>query len=146
MLELPEPYRKKIENRRLGFSHRSFRGRSWVHVTRPKSKGAFEEACAIARLHGVPRELLPSYLGFQQPGIVGHWNIVDLLPPPYLCHLPDRWRMVQQVGFVVEEAEPVPIVKCGGRLGFWRVPPEVLVQLPELPELGDSKGVRDAQS
>jgi hypothetical protein len=124
MLELPEPYRKKIENRKPGFSHKSFRGESWVHQTPCRSQRMFYSALEFAIGQGVPRELLPSMSQFRGVGIVGRWKIVDLLDPP--VSLPDRWRMYGQFGFVVEDARPVPFAPCGGALGFWRVKPETL--------------------
>ena len=130
MLCLPPELLKRIENRKPGFSHKSFRGPCWVHVTPPKSRRSFDEACHFAAvLYGVPVELMPRYDAFPGRGIVGRWDVVDLLPPPRLCQLPDRWRMAGQVGFVTENARPVSFVPCNGALGFWRVPPDVLAKL-----------------
>lgn len=129
MLELPEPHRKKIENRKPGFSHKSFRGECWVHATKPKSKAQFYDACEFAIRHGVPRDLLPPFASPLIGHIVGRWNVVDLLPPPDLLCLPDRWRMIGQVGFVVANARSVKPVRCHGALGFWRVPADVLAEL-----------------
>lgn len=132
MLELPESIRKKIENRKPGFSHKSFRGECWVHATKPKSKARFYDACEFALRHGVPRDLLPPFLSPAIGCIVGRWDVVGLLPMPSLCELPDRWRMVGQVGFVVERARAVTPVRCDGALGFWRVPPAVLNELEKV--------------
>jgi hypothetical protein len=129
MLELPQAIRKTVENRRPGFSHKSFRGECWVHVTKPKSKQQFYDACAFAMAHGVSRDLLPSFESPQIGHIIGRWDIVDLLPIPARGELPDRWRMEGQMGFVVENARLVAPVRCGGALGFWTVPPAVLAEL-----------------
>lgn len=147
MLALPPEHLKRIENRKPGFSHKSFRGECWVHVTPPKSRFQFDDALSFAARHGVPRELMPRYDAFPGRGIVGRWNVVGLLPRPMLCELPDRWRMIDQVGFVVEGATSVPFVPCNGALGFWRVKPETLALLDraiaaakETPPVTDSLG------
>ena len=131
MLALPEQYRKRIENRKPGFSHKSFRGECWVHVTPCKSRAAFADAVSFARLHGVPDEHLAG-IEREHPWvghIVGAWEIVGMLPRPNLCELPDRWRMLDQVGFVVANERTVSPVRCKGALGFWRVPNDVLAKL-----------------
>jgi len=129
MLELPESIRKKIENRKPGFSHKSFRGECWVHATKPPSRKFFYDACSFAMDHGVPRDLLPSFDTPLLGCIVGRWSVVDMLMAPTPAELPDRWRMVGQLGFVIENARPVAPVACRGALGFWRVPPDVLAKL-----------------
>jgi hypothetical protein len=132
MLHLPEPYRKKIENRKLGFSHKSFRGPVWVHASAERNEKVVEEARAFARLQGVPERLIPGteeLLDLPVGAVVGRFTITGTLPAPMLCELPDRWRMAGQFGFTVEDATPVPLVPCKGALGFWRVPASVLEQL-----------------
>lgn len=128
MLSLPPEHLKRIENRKPGFSHKSFRGECWVHASKMTRSG-FYQACSFALDQGVPRELLPTFTACRVGGIIGRWRIVDMLPPPDPEQLPDRWRMDGQIGFVVEDARPVPFVACKGALGFWRVPADVLEQL-----------------
>jgi hypothetical protein len=136
MLHLPPEYRKTIENRSPGFSHKSFRGPCWVHATRELDRDYFDYVCSVAVLIGVPRELMPSFDGFPRGGIVGRCNVVRILPPPAedrvltpASPMQDRWRMDGQWGFVVEDARPVPFVACRGYQGFWRVPSNVLEQI-----------------
>ncbi len=129
MLALPESIRKPIENRKPGFSHKSFRGESWVHVTPPKSQAAFSASCHFALARGVPPELLAKFADFPGLGIMGRWTITGVLPVPAPSELPDGWRMVGQFAFTVADARLVPFVACKGALGFWRVPPAVLEQL-----------------
>jgi hypothetical protein len=129
MFSLPEPLRKKIENRKPGFSHKSFRGDCWVQLTPCKTERDFDYACQFALWHGVPAELMPARRSGFEGHIIGRWSVVDLLPPPGPIELPDRWRMDGQFGFVVENARMVPPVKCKGALGFWSVPADVPAQL-----------------
>ncbi len=129
MFCLPPELRKTIENRKLGFSHKSFRGESWVHVTPCKSHRHFEWACAFARAHHVPEALMPQEESKFVGHIIGRWTVVDRLPAPLASELPDRWRMEGQFGFVVENPRLVAPVPCRGSLGFWRVPSDVLALL-----------------
>lgn len=129
MLCLPPPFRKNIENRRPGFSHKSFRGPCWVHATRA-TRRQYDDAVSFALMQGVTAAALaelPSFDAMPVGGIVGRFTVVDMLP--VAGPLPDRWRMAGQVGFVVQDAEPVPFVPCKGALGFWRVPTPVLERL-----------------
>lgn len=131
MFSLPEPLRKKVENRKPGFSHKSFRGDCWVHLTPCKSTIDFDNACKFARWHGVPVDLMPERRSEYEGHIIGRWTVTKILPPPDALDLPDRWRMDGQFGFVVENARLVNPARCRGALGFWNVPPDVLAKLAE---------------
>jgi hypothetical protein len=136
MLCLPAEIRKPVENRSTGFSHKSFRGPVWVHAgaAASMSRPYYDEAVHFATQRGVPPESVPSFKWFRANSgrIVGRFTITDMMPAPYLCRLPDGWRMAGCVAFVTTDpvalAAPIP---CKGALGFWRVPPDVLAVLSE---------------
>lgn len=132
MFSLPEELLKRIENRKPGFSHKSFRGDCWVHLTPCKTNAEFDWACGFARDHGVPEELMPTRRSEYEGHIIGRWSIVDLLAPPTASELPDRWRMYGQIGFVTENARLVKPARCRGALGFWNVSADVLAELAKV--------------
>jgi hypothetical protein len=131
MLCFPKEFRKRIENRPPGFSHKSFRGECWVHATKA-TRQEYINALVFARRQGVPMhelEAVPPFERMPVGGIVGRFTIVDMLPATPCAGLPGSWRMPDSIGFVVANATPVRFVECKGTLGFWRVPDAVLDQL-----------------
>jgi hypothetical protein len=134
MLCLPEPLRKPLENRKVGFSHKSFRGPVWVHAgaAASMSRPYYDDAVRFAIDRGVNPGSVPSFEWFRANSgrIVGRFTITDMLPAPELCRLPDGWRMAGCVAFVT--VDPVALraeVPCKGALGFWKVPAPVLEML-----------------
>ena len=132
MLHLPPEHRKNIENRPPKFSHKSFRGEFLLHAAKSGSKEDFQAATTCAEFYGVPAELLrtmPSIGTISRGGIVGRARITDMLnPDPESCAF---WHFPKQLGFVVEDAQPLPFVECRGSLGFWKVPESVIGELRE---------------
>lgn len=142
MLDLPPEHLKTIENRIWGST---FRGDCWVHASKGMTKNVFYDACEFALGAGVPRDLLPGFDQVKRGGIVGRWTIVDAMLPHGLVRSfdeasrkyvlnphprqGDRWHMPDQHGFIIENARPVPFVKCDGALGIWAVPEPVLAEL-----------------
>jgi len=117
---------KPTENRPRGFWKFDFRGWFWIHAGLERSEKQWLSANALARQHGgveVPTLDDPRLV---YGAIIGKARVVDMLPKPALCELPNRWRMAGKFGYVLEDAmllrRPVP---CRGYQGFWRVPEEV---------------------
>lgn len=153
MLELPEPWRKRIENRTWGPT--KFRGPFWFHASVGMTKVEYFDAIAFATgIVGVPREVLPEFDAVKRGGIVGRGSIVGHIRPgggpvhidplersldifegidPSIQRvergLNRKWHMDGQFGYVVADAATVQFVPCAGMLGFWRVPDDVLEQL-----------------
>lgn len=132
MLHLPPVWRKRVENRVPGLSHRSFRGACWVHAAKGMTRVAYGRAMLFARDEaGVPDEVLahvPSFEELPRGGIVGRFDVTDCVDPyrGVLAYELQRWHMRGSWAFVVEDAKPVDFVPCKGALGFWRVPLDVL--------------------
>lgn len=137
MLRLPPEHIKRIENRTWGPS--SFRGQFWFHASAGMTKREFYEACEFAVNVGVPRSLLPGFEEVDRGGIVGRGSLVGYIAPDGVLmeqlgaraseHFNTHWHMPGQFGYLVSAATPVPLVKCAGMLGFWRVPASILDQL-----------------
>lgn len=129
MLHLPPEYRKEIENRSPGFSHKSFRGDFLFHAAKGMTVQEYNSAMKLANSLGVPPSVLdtvPLFSDMPRGGIVGRGRVVDLVPPGESGR---RWHFADSFGFVVEDATPLPFVPCVGALGFWKVKPETLAEL-----------------
>lgn len=143
MICLPEPWRKCVENRSPGFSHKSFRGPVWVHATTERSEETYYSAIAFAQAAGVPEtelEKMPALNDMPRGGIVGRFTITRRLAVPgfdlFTEELPptiERWRMANNFGFLTVDAKTAPYTPCRGYQGFWGVPPSVLEQLGGAP-------------
>lgn len=127
---------KPLENRPKGFSHKSFRGDFWVHAGAHRQQRTWDEAYYFTkRVFGdelankIPR-LDDPRLVFS--AIIGRASVIDMMPAPYLCMLPDGWRMAGCVGFVLRNLSALATpVTFRGFQGFWNVPPTALEQLKE---------------
>jgi hypothetical protein len=108
---------KNVENRTWTTK---FRGRFLIHAAKGMTRDQYLDARSFA--HKVDPEVarrLPRYEALERGGIVGVAELVDVLPKPRLCELPDGWRMAGQFGFVLRNVEPLPFHPCKGSLGFW---------------------------
>lgn len=114
---------KDIENRKIGFSHKSFRGEFYIHATVAESPVDHAHATALAHSRGIE---LPRPGDLQRGGIIGIARIVDIVRAGARHSF---WHFPEQFGFIVADARPLPFVACRGALGFWRLPPAVLEQL-----------------
>lgn len=135
---------KTIENRPVGFSHKSFRGDFWIHAGKQpesaKQIRMFEHTWRQA--HDLAKQILgadfrfPCFDELTFGAIIGRATITGIVPPRLsLLGRPDPspvvpWHFPDQYGFKVANAvmleNPVP---CRGFQGFWRVPRPVLEQL-----------------
>lgn len=122
---------KNVENRRPGFSHKSFRGDFLVHATGSCSPKDYQDCRRWVEGH-IGEEVLeqiPRRDELLLGGVVGIARVVSLIAPEE-THRPaqagtsviERWHMPEQYGFVLEDRAALPFVPCGGALGFWRVP------------------------
>lgn len=127
---------KGIENRPVGFSHKSFRGDFWIHAASESSKSIGSWPLAVK----LCRELLgedfriPNARDLAFGAIVGRATITGILEPAgRMFHKPGvPWHFAHQYGFVVERATPLAKpVPCRGYQGFWTVPDYVLVEAKE---------------
>ncbi len=112
---------KDVENRNWPTKVRGWR---WLHASKGVPKWEFEEGMCQGR------ELLEDadVLSFPRGAIIGAIEIVDCVTSSL-----SPW-FVGEYGFVIGRVHRVPMpVTCGGALGFWHVPADVLGQLPELP-------------
>lgn len=108
---------KDVENRtwRTGY-----RGPVLIHAGKTYPKGEHADDHANFRLHGFPADR-ESMLG----GIVGIATITGCVTSGA-----SRW-WIGPVGFTLADARPCSLVPCRGALGFFDVPPEVVLQLPQ---------------
>lgn len=123
MVVQPSPLWKDIENRREGFSQKSFRGDFYVHATRCTEDYYRDALLWVSERFGYLSLDVPPREKLRTGGIIGKARIVDVLPPSRFGAYP--WHMEGQYGFVLEDRKPLPFVSCPGMLGFWRVPDEI---------------------
>lgn len=104
---------KDVENRSWTTT---YRGRFLIHAAQGMTRDEYTEAAIFAARRG---QELPTPGRLQRGGIIGVAELVDVLPVPRLCELPNGWRVAGQYGFVLRHARPLPFVPCKGALGFW---------------------------
>jgi hypothetical protein len=86
-------------------------------------------------------EQWPGLDNVHRGGIIGRCRVVGLITPdgdPFdlegriamETYKPDmRWHIPGQWGHVLADVEPLPFVPCGGALGLWSVPQDVVTKL-----------------
>lgn len=120
---------KDIENRKPGFSHKSFRGPFLIHAAEKCTAKDFANTLRIVRgVTGEPAPFrIPAYDRQERGGIIGVARMVDIIPPWEPDGRPParKWHFPYQWGFVVKDARPLPFIPCGGALGFWKVTPDI---------------------
>lgn len=123
-LSIRQPYAWLIVNGHKDVENRTwrtpYRGPVLIHAgkTYPKRDHEDDFDCYAAQGYPADRE---SMLG----GIVGIANITGCVTSS-----DSRW-WIGPVGFTLAEAEPCGLIPCKGELGFFDVPPEVVIQLPQ---------------
>jgi len=110
---------KNVENRKPGFSHKSFRGDFFVHAAkrcRPEDyRGAVTWIAARFGV-GAPR-CIPPLASLPLGGIVGMSRVTDIVAPSPEPRM--QWHMSDQYGFVLDDRVALPFVECRGHLGFF---------------------------
>lgn len=109
---------KDVENRTWATKHR---GRFLVHASQGMTRAEHSAVVRYCADRGLPAPA--AYELLQRGGIVGSVSLVDCQRAS-----PSAWFM-GDVAFVLADPQPVPFVPCKGRLGFFDVPQDVLVQL-----------------
>jgi hypothetical protein len=100
---------KDVENRAW---RTPFRGRVLIHAAKGMGDEEFDDAMIFAGLRAIEvRE--PARAELQFGGIVGVATIVDCVTQSRSPWFTGPW------GFVLEDVEPVPFVRCRGMLGFF---------------------------
>jgi hypothetical protein len=118
---------KGLENRPVGFSHKSFRGEFWIHAGQ-KVDPHFDNVIQYCRAKGI---MIPPMTGPDHfSAIIGRAKIVSIIPP---CRVncSHAWHYPDQYAFVVSDARLVKPVPCRGYQGFWSVPLPILERLNE---------------
>lgn len=140
MVVQPETWWKSIENRVKGFSHKSFRGDFLVHAAKACPMSEYNDACRFVydRFGAGQADEIPDFDCLDRGGIIGAACAMGIVAPGQEVHelarIPGvdyRWHMSDRWGFELIERRPLPFVKCGGHLGFWRVPADVLAKIQE---------------
>jgi hypothetical protein len=116
---------KNIENRRPGFSFKSFRGDFFVHAAKGCTAKEYAEACTWIRDRFGPGSIgpIPAYLKLARGGIIGMARVTDIVTPAPSPRAP--WHMAEQYGFVLEDRVELPFVAERGYQGFWRAKQEL---------------------
>jgi hypothetical protein len=117
---------KSIENRKW---NTKFRGEFCVHASKTCSQSYYEDAVAWMLEHaGLRISQIPPRDALTYGGILGVSTIIGVLPPDLTgssarpsVQKRERWHMLDQFGFVLEETQPTKFVPCPGRLGFFDV-------------------------
>lgn len=128
----PFPWGKSIENRKPGFSHKSFRGPFYVHAADKCTPKDYDAACRWieTNLGRDVAERVPLFTDLERGGIIGSARSVGIVKPHSLPLLRTpgvdyRWHMPDQYGFELVDRKPLSFVECKGTLGFWRVSEDV---------------------
>ena len=128
---------KSVENRKPGFSHKSFRGEFYIHAARGGSVEEYQAAYAwvLGHLGKEVADRIPDFDCIQRCGIIGAARAVGIVAPgsavKVIAEVDYRWHMLDQWGFELVDRRRVRFVPCRGYLGFWRVPADVLAKLQE---------------
>ncbi len=120
---------KDTENRKPGFSHKSFRGGFLVHAAKRCTASDYDSARQWVGQHvgAAAIEAIPPLVDLPRGGIVGASRIADIVAPGESGR---RWHMPDQHGFVLDGRRELPFVPCVGHQGcFWRVPALVREQI-----------------
>lgn len=112
---------KDVENR---VWHRANLGTFLVHASKGMTYREYEDVLAFLDCIEHYTTPLPDFDALERGGIVGvATHTGEVLPPSGS----DRdWHMDGQFGYVLRDCRTLPFVPCSGRLGLWRVPPEVM--------------------
>lgn len=109
---------KTVENRTW---NTRYRGPILIHAgSRASIDVRYDAEMFVLRTFGVdemrrmPRKLVGAY---DYGAIIGKADLVDVLLPAREPRNP--WHMRDQFGFVLENAEPLPLRHCKGKLGLW---------------------------
>jgi len=123
----PGDHWKNIENRKKGFSHKSFRGDFFVHAAKKCTRQDYADCIdwCSARFGFDFHKEVPGRLSLEKGCIIGIANIYDVVPPTSTPDDPPSWHMEDQYGFLLRDRAEVPFVGCLGMLGFWRVRPGI---------------------
>jgi hypothetical protein len=135
---------KTVENRTTNWS---YRGPLAIHAGRRWSvRGGNSDLVAAAwGVHlgfAEPCQPLPNYPRFAAGAFIGTVDVVDVHPEQGGCCQPwgeqsyrdhNGTRRVDIVHLVLENARPVDLIPCPGRLGLWTPPADVLLELAKAP-------------
>lgn len=131
MMYLPEPFRKKVENRRR--RNKAYCQYLWVHVSKELWPKVFSWAYNYAREVGVPAEMLPQASDFDPTRLGGIIGAIKLGRPGSLQEANQGWAMKGQFPHKVEWISNRKFhVPCRGHQGVWAVPPAELSLLQDL--------------
>lgn len=114
---------KDIENRSWPTK---FRGRFLVHASAGMTKAEYEYVqdfiLGTEMFAGNPHIDLPPLYELKRGGIIGSVDLVDCVRESDSC-----WYM-GEVGFVLRDPRPTPFIPYKGRLGFFDVPDELILE------------------
>ncbi len=133
MMYLPEPFRKKVENRRR--RNKAYCQYLWIHVSKELWPKVFEWANGYALGVGVPAEVLPKAEDFDPARLGSIIGAIKLGKPGPLQESNQGWAMQGQFPHKVEWISNRKFhVPCRGHQGVWKVPPIELDMLRALIE------------
>lgn len=110
---------KPVENRTWGTS---FRGLILIHAGKGMTRDEYNDARDFLNDMRLPTIKLPALDELERGGIVGTARLVNCV-----YHHDSPW-FGGPVGWVLEDAKPVPFVPCVGQLGLF-MPPGPVVDL-----------------
>jgi len=110
---------KDIENRSW---HTKFRGRFLVHASQGMTRGEYDEALELVHDIGSMElyQRFPSFNNLPRGVIVGSVELVDSLDTS-----DSPWYMGQKA-FLLRDPKPLAFTPLKGRLGFFKVPDELV--------------------
>lgn len=121
---------KPVENRRWGTK---FRGEFYLHASLGKPAHQYEvldfllKSNAAARIPSHTRSRALELAGgeVRRGGIIARATLVDCV-----TEYDSPW-FFGPYGFVLENVQSVPFVKCAGALSFWKLPADVQAKIAE---------------
>jgi hypothetical protein len=107
----------------------------FIHASKGMKRQDYELAVLYAKSQA-PDVIIPSREELKFGGILGiATRSGEILHP----HESGRqWHMPEQYGYILSKVEPTDFVECGGSLGFWEVPEEILARLPQVEAQPDT--------
>lgn len=113
---------KNIENRTWPTK---LRGRVLLHASQGMTLAEYEECSAIVDSICPSSAGLPVFEALQRGGIVGSIEITGCVTKSE-----SPW-FFGPFGFVLENPQPLPFIKCRGSLGLWEATPEIMAVVRE---------------
>ncbi|MFI5296511.1 MAG: hypothetical protein ACHREM_00315 [Polyangiales bacterium] len=129
---------KRIENR-LKWTNSHFRGPFLIHASTGMTGREYEEVVGFVTERDLPWRPPPQHeLAARMGGIIGVATVVGVVrrgeDPRLAIALPESEKDVQyrwwmgMFALILSDVRPTPFVPCTGRLGFFRVPGEIVAR------------------